>query len=130
MPGKAQKMGRLAAFDLNTLQEAWAYEQPALFLTGALTTAGGLVFIGDLDRYFTAFDIESGNPVWRTRLGAPLHGYPVTYSAAGKQYIAVPTGIGVFRALTAVLSPEIYQPTAGQALYVFELMSSNFIDKP
>jgi alcohol dehydrogenase (cytochrome c) len=50
-----------------------------------------------------------------------LHGFPITYSVGGKQYVAVPTGIGVFRALTAVISPDIYQPTNGQALYVFEL---------
>jgi alcohol dehydrogenase (cytochrome c) len=50
-----------------------------------------------------------------------LHGFPITYSAGGKQYVAVPTGLGVFRALTAAMSPEIYQPEGGNALYVFEL---------
>jgi alcohol dehydrogenase (cytochrome c) len=92
-----------------------------MFLTGALATAGDLLFIGDVDRYFKAFDTDNGHLLWQTRLGAPLHGYPISYSVKGKQYIAVPTGIGVFRALTAVVSPEIYQPTNGQALYVFEL---------
>ncbi len=124
MPGKAGKMGRLTAIDLRDMSEAWTHEQQALFLTGALTTGGGLVFVGDLDRYFSAFDVATGEQLWRTRLGAPLHGYPISYSVGGKQYIAVPTGIGVFRALTAVLSPEIYQPTGGQALYVFELGES------
>lgn len=121
MPQVDGKLGLLLSMDLKTLQPKWRYEQEAMFLTGALTTGGGLAFIGDLDRYFSAFDVKTGERLWRNRLGAPLHGYPVTYAANGKQYLAVQTGIGVFRALTAVTSPDIYQPANGQAIYVFEL---------
>lgn len=121
MPGARGMLGRLTAWDVRRLVQKWSVDQRAMFLTGALTTAGGLVFIGDVDRYFSAFDVGSGKRLWRTRLAAPLHGYPVTYSVAGRQYIAVPTGIGVFRALTATVSPEIFQPSNGQAIYVFAL---------
>ena len=121
MPGADGNLGKLVAFDITTMKARWNHEQRAMFMTSVLTTAGGLAFVGDLDRYFKAFDVATGALLWQTRLGAPTHGYPITYSVDGKQYLAVPTGMGVFRALTAAISPDIYQPANGQALYVFEL---------
>jgi alcohol dehydrogenase (cytochrome c) len=121
MPDSDGKLGRLAAWDLESLTERWSVEQQAMFLTGVLTTGGGLAFVGDVDRRFSAFDVRNGKRLWQTRLVAPLHGYPISYAVNGKQYIAVPTGIGVFRALTATVSPQIYQPANGQALYVFAM---------
>ena len=121
MPGKEGKAGALLAIDVRTMTIKWRVEQPALFLSGAVSTDGEVLFIGDLDRYFQAFDINTGKKLWSTRLPAPAHGYPITYQANGEQYVAIPTGIGVFRALTAVIFPDIYQPPDGQGLYVFGL---------
>ena len=121
MPGKEDKAGALLAIDVETMEVKWRIEQPALFLSGALSTDGGLLFIGDLDRNFQAFDTDTGAKLWSSRLPAPAHGYPITYQAGGRQFVAVPSGIGVFRALTATIFPNIYQPPDGQGLFVFAL---------
>ena len=121
MPGTDGNLGRLTAFDVRTLEPIWTHQQRAMLSTGALTTAGGLVFVGDMDRWFKAFDVKTGEQVWQVRLGEGTHGYPITYTAGGKQYIAVQTGVGLFLQPTRLLTPEIYAPNTGNALYVFEL---------
>jgi len=100
-----------------------AIEQRAAILTAALSTAGGVVLIGDLGRSFKALDVRDGKVVWQTRLATSVQGFPISFEAGGKQYIAVTTGLGGGspRLVPNLITPDVQPPGRGQALYVFAL---------
>jgi alcohol dehydrogenase (cytochrome c) len=123
MPGTDGNLGKLTAYNTKTMKALWSFQQKAPFLTGVLTTGGGVGFVGDFDRRFRAFETTTGKPLWQTRLPTSVQGHVVSYAVDGKQYVAVETGLGggspVGKATT--LMPGVHHPGNGHAIFVFAL---------
>lgn len=122
-PDSDGKFGRLQAIDLNTRQNVWVTRQRAPQTSGVLATAGGLVFAASLDRYFRAYAARDGAMLWESRLNDVSSSSPISYSVDGRQFVAIPTGMGGFHASSfAPLVPELASPpNRGAAVWVFAL---------
>jgi len=123
-PASDGYIARMSAYRAKDLKPVWSFQQRAPFLTSAMTTAGGVGFVGDWDRTFRAFDIKTGKTLWTTRLGTTAQGFPTTYMVDGEQFVAVPTGYNggspEVRPVT-LLAFERNRPYSGHAVYVFAL---------
>jgi alcohol dehydrogenase (cytochrome c) len=123
-PASDGNIARMSAYRARDLKPVWTFQQRAPFLTSAMTTAGGVGFVGDWDRTFRAFDLKTGKTLWTTRLGTTAQGFPTTYSVDGEQFVAVPTGYNggspEVRPVT-LLAFERNRPYSGHAVYVFAL---------
>jgi len=84
--------GNVTAVDYNTGKIAWQVKTPQPMMGGALTTAGGLVFTGEANGWFRAYDAASGKILWSFQAGAGVNAPPASYSVDGKQYIVVGAG--------------------------------------
>lgn len=117
-PG-TDKVGTVYAISAETGKVQWKYEQRA-GTTSLVATAGGLLFGGDVNGRFRAFDQETGKVLWEINLGSQVTGYPITFAVNGKQYVAVSTGSAVSTAQQLVLTPEL-RPSDGNNMFVFAL---------
>ena len=122
-PDSDGNFGRMEAVNLLTKEVVWTERQRAPQTTGALATAGGVVFSGAMDRWFKAYDDATGKVLWQVRLNDVPSSAPISYSVNGKQYVAMVVGNGGAQAATwPALVPEIQNPPEhGAAIWVFEL---------
>jgi PQQ-dependent dehydrogenase (methanol/ethanol family) len=91
IPG-AEQWGNVTAVDYNTGKIAWQVKTPLPMMGGALSTSGGLVFTGEGDGWFRAYDAKDGKVLWSFFAGAGVNAPPASYSVDGKQYIVVGAG--------------------------------------
>lgn len=91
IPGSEQ-FGNVTAVDYNTGKIKWQKKTPQPMIGGSLATAGGLVFTGEGDGWFRAYDAENGDVLWSFFAGAGVNAPPASYSVDGKQYIVVGAG--------------------------------------
>jgi alcohol dehydrogenase (cytochrome c) len=114
--------GRMMALDLEGRRVRWTHRQRMPVAGSLLATAGGLLFMGDLGRNFSAFDQDSGALLWQVRLPAAAESNPITYAVGGRQYVAVVSGEGSHLGINnRRLIVELGAPKADLELIVFAL---------
>ncbi len=92
--GKLHVPGMLIAWDPVTQTRKWSVDHAVAFNGGVLTTAGKLVFQGDAEGHFTAYQAETGASLWSVATGSAISAAPVTYLLNGQQRVLVPVGAG------------------------------------
>ncbi len=121
--GPGGHMGGVKAWDPVKQQQVWFNKQDLPFNGGMMTTAGGLLFHGDIKGWFRASDAKTGKELWKFNTGSGITAAPMTYTLDGKQYVAVVSGrtqsipafFGALGEKMVAASPE------GGTLYVFAL---------
>ena len=137
--GPGGNRGEFFAWDPVARKKIWTIPEDFPIWSGAVATAGDVVFYGTLDRWFKAVDARTGKVLWRFRTGAGIAAQPITYRGPdGRQYVAVMDGPGGWAGVTvegevdprdstggdgfAGATADLRQHTArGGTLYVFAL---------
>ena len=111
-PSREQNWGTLTALDLaNKGRVVWQTKTEKPLVGGVLATAGGLVFTGQGDGDFSAFDAKTGANLWSFNCGAGVNAPPISYEIDGEQYVAVAAG-----------GSQIWGFRQGGAVVIFGLM--------
>lgn len=87
-----EQWGRLVAVNLDTGKVAWGVKTPQPLIGGVLATAGDLVFNGEANGWYKAFDARTGKELWKYNCGAGVNSPGVSYMVNGKQYVAIAAG--------------------------------------
>ena len=91
-PGHGGYLGQLVALNPATQKPAWTMNLPLPWNGGTMTTAGNLVFFGDITGWFRALDAKTGKELWKINVGSGVGAGPMTFAVDGKQYVAVLVG--------------------------------------
>jgi alcohol dehydrogenase (cytochrome c) len=90
---RSNASGALRAIDAATGERKWEFAYPSPTMAGVMSTSAGLVFAGDNEGNFMAFDSRSGKNLWRYSTGTPIWGAaPMTYMLDGRQFVVIPSG--------------------------------------
>jgi lanthanide-dependent methanol dehydrogenase len=109
-PGK-NIMGNFIAWDAKTGKIVWSVPEQFSVWSGALATAGGVVFYGTLEGYLKAVDAKTGKELYKFKTPSGIIGNVTTYEHGGKQYIAILSGVGGWAGIG--LAAGLTDPTAG-----------------
>src|SRR5205814_1236599 len=90
--GYSGEYGLVSAIDLNTGKIAWQQKTELPMMGGATATAGGLVFTGEGNGWFKAYDAKTGTVLWKVYCGAGVNAAPSVYELDGEQFVAVAAG--------------------------------------
>jgi PQQ-dependent dehydrogenase (methanol/ethanol family) len=109
--------GELLAWDPVHRRKAWSINEDLPLWSGALTTAGDVVFYGTMDGWFKAVDARTGKELWKFQTGSGIIGQPVSYRGPdGRQYVAVLSGVGGWVGAIVVGKLDTRDVTAGGGL--------------
>jgi lanthanide-dependent methanol dehydrogenase len=110
-PQGETNMGNFIAWDAKTGKIAWSNKEQFSVWSGALSTAGGVVFYGTLEGYLKAVDAKTGKELYKFKTPSGIIGNVMTYEHGGKQYVAVLSGVGGWAGIG--LAAGLTDPTAG-----------------